>query len=138
MAITVNFNRTIGTVGINPSCPTCKKPGQKVNIKTVRSLISEKLAGDIREEQYFICMSPECRTSYYTKEGRIFDKADVIEPIWFKEQSPVTICYCKDVSDVDIFEHVAIKQCCTSLEDVQQHTGANTGNECLIKNPTGK
>jgi hypothetical protein len=24
------------------------------------------------------------------------------------------------------------------LEDIQKHTGANTGKECLTKNPTGK
>jgi len=138
MAVIINLDEPNGSIGINPSCPTCKKPGQKVNIKTVRSLIYKELAGDIGEEQYFICMSPECRTSYYSQEGRIFEKDDIMVPIWFKERSPVPICYCKDVSDVEILEHVAIQQCCTSLEDIQRHTEANTGKECLTKNPTGK
>lgn len=138
MAMTINCETTVGNVKINPDCPTCQKPGQKINIKTVRSLISEEFTNDISEQQYFICMSPECRTAYYTKKGGTFDKDAIIAPIWFKEQSPVPICYCKAVTDAEIIEHVSVRQCCLSLEDIQQHTGANTGKECLTKNPTGK
>lgn len=47
------------------------------------------------------------------------------------------VCYCKNVTEAEIVEHVAIRQCCTTLEDIQRHTGANTGAECHIKNPAG-
>ncbi len=47
------------------------------------------------------------------------------------------VCYCKNVTEDEIIEHVAVKQCCGTLEDVQRHTGANTGNQCATKNPSG-
>jgi len=46
------------------------------------------------------------------------------------------ICYCKNVTEEAIIDHVAIKQCCTTIEDIQKHTGANTGNHCHVKNPS--
>lgn len=48
-----------------------------------------------------------------------------------------TVCYCQNVSEEEIIDHVAYKKCCSTLEDIQQHTGANTGNQCRIKNPSG-
>ncbi|PKM77461.1 MAG: (2Fe-2S)-binding protein [Firmicutes bacterium HGW-Firmicutes-15] len=126
------------TFSIIPPCPNCNNPGQQVNIKTVRSLINEAMAYYVAELQCFICMSPDCRTSYYTKEGSYFDNDAITVPIWFKEQSPVPICYCKNIRDEDILEHVSKRKCCTSIEDIQNHTGANTGKECLTRNPTGK
>ena len=49
----------------------------------------------------------------------------------------VIICYCKNVTEAEIIEHVAVRQCCATIEDIQAHTGANTGNQCHIKNPAG-
>ena len=50
---------------------------------------------------------------------------------------PTIVCYCKDVTEAEIIEHIAVNQCCTTIEDIQIHTGANTGNQCRIKNPAG-
>ena len=41
-------------------------------------------------------------------------------------------------TDTEILDHVAERQCCSNIEDIQAHTGANTGKDCLTKNPTGK
>lgn len=48
-----------------------------------------------------------------------------------------TICYCKNVSEEQIMEHVAVLRCCSTLEEVQLHTGANTGSQCAVKTPSG-
>lgn len=120
------------------ACPVCQKPGQKVNIKTVRSLLKEEIAKHLSKAEYFICLTHDCSVSYYTKTGANFRKDDLTVPIWFKEASPVPICYCKDVTDTEILDHVVKHQCCANIEDIQVHTGANTGKECLTKNPTGK
>ena len=47
------------------------------------------------------------------------------------------VCYCKHVTEQEIIDHVAIRRCCSTLAEVQVHTGANTGTECGIKNPGG-
>jgi hypothetical protein len=121
-----------------PLCPACNQAGQKVNWRTVRSLLKEEINWLVSEEDYFICLSRECTTSYYTKEGVSFKKDDLTVPIWFKEEYPVPICYCKNVTDEEILDHVVNKQCCTNIEEIQAHTGANTGKECATKNPTGR
>jgi len=119
-------------------CPVCQRPGQKVNQRTVRSLLKQAVNGFIADADYFICLSRECPTSYYAKEGTSFNKEDLTVPIWFKEESPSPICYCKDVTDEEILDHIVNKQCCTNIEEIQAHTGANTGKECATKNPTGR
>ena len=47
------------------------------------------------------------------------------------------ICHCRQVTEAEILEHVAVRQCCSTIGDIQAHTGANTGNQCREKNPTG-
>jgi NAD(P)H-nitrite reductase large subunit len=52
------------------------------------------------------------------------------------KESPV-ICFCNNVTEAEIIEHITIRRCCSTLEDIQGHTGANTGNQCHVKNPAG-
>ena len=47
------------------------------------------------------------------------------------------VCYCMEVTEAKIIEHVAVRRCCSTLADIQRHTGANTGTECETKNPGG-
>lgn len=138
MDITLCGQLTVKESAKTPVCPVCHQPGQKVNIKTVRSLLKEEIGKHLQEAEYFICLTPDCSVSYYTKTGANFQKDDLTVPIWFKEASPVPICYCTNVTDAEILDHVVRRQCCSNLEDIQVHTGANTGKECLTKNPTGK
>lgn len=138
MQITVKLDFKSAIELLNPLCPKCGQKGQKVNIKTVRSLIREEERLPETEMDYYICRTPSCEVAYYSKSGYYIGKNGLTVPIWFKEQSPVPICYCKGVTDTEILEHVAIRQCCSNIEDIQAHTGANTGKDCLTKNPTGK
>lgn len=46
------------------------------------------------------------------------------------------ICYCKNVSEAEILD--AIKNGDKSLKDIQDKTGACTGNQCAELNPSGK
>ena len=122
----------------SPACPVCQKKGQKVNNITVRNLVLEEKTHCLSEKNHFICLSPECPVSYYTEAGECLKKDDLKVPIWFKEKSPVTVCYCKNVTDQEILDHLVKKQCCTTMDDIKAHTGANTGRECLTKNPAGR
>ncbi len=122
----------------SPICPVCQEPGQKVKEVTVRSLLKKEKRNGLAGTEYFLCLSRQCPTSYYTKEGTHFTKYDLTVPIWYKEESPVPICYCKGVTDEVILDHVINRGCCTTLDEIKAHTGANTGKECLTKNPAGR
>lgn len=85
---------------------------------------------------YAICLSPNCEVVYFGPH--IFQKADVKTPVWYKEtDQSIPVCYCKSVSSAQIIEHVLHRGCCNSLSDIQNHTGANTGGNCLDMNPGG-
>ncbi|MDD4803329.1 MAG: (2Fe-2S)-binding protein [Syntrophomonas sp.] len=116
-------------------CPICGEQGKKVRIETLENIIkADRLP--ITLEGYFLCLANKCNVIYFGQQ--IFYKDDVKVKVWFKEEeSSVPVCYCTDVTGADIFEHIAIRKCCTDIEDIQKHTGANTGRECLTKNPAG-
>lgn len=88
-------------------------------------------------EGFSLCLSKDCGVVYFGKQ--IFYKPDVKVKLWFKEEkdSSVPVCYCKGVAKEEIIDHIVIRRCCEDLKDIQEHTGANTGKECLAKNPAG-
>ncbi|MGI9860288.1 (2Fe-2S)-binding protein [Moorella naiadis] len=118
-------------------CPACGRTGKGVAGITVASLLNAEAQEKLQATNYNLCLSPECQVVYYGDDGSIFTKDMVRVPVWFKEQSPRFICYCKNVIDKEILHHIVTRQCCHNLKDIQKHTGANTGHECLTKNPAG-
>ena len=118
-----------------PQCPICKKPGKRVKPQTVKNLLNMDILS-ISLEGYSLCLSKDCDVVYFGQQ--IFYKDDVRKKVWFKENNPsVPVCYCKNVSEEDIIEHITVRGCCSSIKDIQDHTGANTGKECLTENPAG-
>ncbi len=123
-------------IKIVPVCPICRGIGQKVRKVTVKHQV--KRGFKVEGEQFFLCRTPECDVAYYTQDGKTILQEQLINKIWFKEvPPPVPICYCANVTEDEILYHVAVAKCCSSLEDIKNHTGANTGRECLTKNPAG-
>ena len=83
---------------------------------------------------YHLYLSDKCDVIYYGQQT--FNKDDIKVKVWFKEKGlSVPVCYCKNVTKADIFEHIAELKCCNDIKDIQEHTEANTGKECLTKNP---
>ncbi|SHE39298.1 BFD-like [2Fe-2S] binding domain-containing protein [Desulforamulus putei DSM 12395] len=116
-------------------CPVCGSGSKPMRHETLQSLIKEDRLPHLLEG-YSMCLNQNCPVVYFGRE--IFYKDDVKVKVWFKETDPtVPVCYCKNVSTKDIIDHVRIKNCCHNLRDIQEHTGANSGKECLIKNPAG-
>lgn len=120
-----------------PSCPVCDGFGQKVRQVTVEHQV--KPGVEVGEEQFFLCRTPDCEVAYYSEDGnKTILQDQLINKIWFKNvPPPVPICYCANVTEEEILHHVAVAQCCSTLDDIKRHTGANTGCECLTKNPAG-
>lgn len=121
----------------NAYCPICQQPGQKVNTLTVQSLMKDEKHQLEKDIDFYICLSKSCNIAYFNTNKNYISKEDITVPIWFKEESPVTVCYCNNVTDRMILEHIK-RGCCTTLADIKSHTGAQRGNSCLTKNPTGR
>lgn len=120
-----------------PPCPVCNGVGQKVRKITVEHQVQPGV--EIPEKQFFLCRTPACEVAYYSEDGKIIiAQNQLVNKIWFKNVlPPIPICYCANVTEEEILHHVAAVQCCSTLEDIKRHTGANTGCECLTKNPAG-
>ncbi len=136
------MNTSIAVCGVNPldvntpCCPVCGKSGKKVKPETIKGMVKEEYLPTVTEG-YFLCLSKDCKVIYFGKQ--VFYKPDVKVKVWFKEEndSSVPICYCKDVTKEAIIDHVAVRRCCENIKDIHEHTRANTGKECLTKNPAG-
>lgn len=116
-------------------CPVCGEPGKNVRIETLQNIVKDFRLPSILDG-YCLCLSDKCDVVYFGQQ--LFYKDDVKVKVWFKEDdSSVPVCYCSDVTEADIIEHVAKRGCCVDIQDIQKHTGANTGKECLTKNPAG-
>lgn len=117
--------------------PFCKGIGQKVQRITVEHQVQPGI--QIDGDQYYLCRTSTCTVVYYSKDGKeIILQNHLVNKIWFKNITPpIPVCYCANVTEEEILWHVAEARCCSTLEDIKNHTGANTGCECLIKNPSG-
>lgn len=116
-------------------CPACGGPGKRVKLETVKSLLKDGYLPD-EWADYCLCLSKDCDVVYFGRQ--VFYRDDVKVKVWFKENDPsVPVCYCRDVTTADIIEHVAVRKCCQDTKDIMEHTGANTGGECVTKNPAG-
>lgn len=115
-------------------CPLCSTPGKRIKSETIKNILKEgRLPGSL--ENYNLCLSTNCDVVYFG--DKVFKKKDIKVRVWFKEtEHPIPVCYCKNVTEKDILNHIRTG-CCKDIKDIQKHTGANTGRECLTKNPAG-
>lgn len=118
-----------------PCCPVCGQRGKRVRPETVGNLLRDDRL-PVELDGYALCLSTDCDEAYFGR--RVFHKGDVKVRVWFKESDPaVPVCYCKHVTEAEIIEHVAVRKCCQDINDIQEHTGANTGKKCVTENPAG-
>lgn len=136
--LNININMTKDTPRL-PHCPSCDRAGQKVQRITVEHQVCPDVQLAKGDAEFFLCRTPECQVAYYTMDGKdVIEQDQVRHKIWFKTSpGPTPICYCLNITEEEILQHVAVDQCCSTLKDIQQHTGANTGTACLTKNPAG-
>lgn len=119
-----------------PPCPICNGTGQNIRRVTVEHQVQPGV--EIEGDRFFLCITPDCKVGYYTQDNVAIFQDQLINKIWFKNISPpIPICYCAGVTEEEILHHVAVAQCCSTLDDIKKHTGANTGCECTTKNPAG-
>ncbi|MHA2252116.1 MAG: hypothetical protein ACXAD7_17255 [Candidatus Kariarchaeaceae archaeon] len=123
-------------------CPLSHTKGKRLLQKTLANHIQPKDWNCITPHGYFFCPQEDCPVIYFNNDlNNYFAQEDLRTPVMHKmpigtEDRP--ICYCKNVLEATIMEELTVKQCCESIEDIQQYTEANTGKNCSIANPTGR
>lgn len=118
-------------------CPQCNHLGEKVNIKTIQSLLS--IQKDLKDNvNYYLCFNKDCDVAYYNDVDDIILKSEIKVPIWFKNGAdPKYICYCSKVTEEEITDAIVNKNSRT-VKDVVKNTNAMKNSNCVINSPTGK
>jgi len=55
---------------------------------------------------------------------------------WLEKGGAATVCYCKNVNKMQILSAITIDGART-LDDIKRITGACTGGNCAVMNPSG-
>nr|WP_312700977.1 (2Fe-2S)-binding protein [Sedimentibacter sp.] len=120
-------------------CPICKCKGIEVKNKTIKHLIISELIDQVKDYNYFVCMSEECNVVYFSPSiGTSYSKEQIKVPIWFKKDAnPKFICYCNQVTEQQIINAV-LHDGAKNMKDIIRLTGAMKNGKCEINNPLGK
>lgn len=120
-------------------CPVCIEEGKLVKNITVKHMVIDGVKEYVGDNDYYLCMNEACSVVYYGQESdNRFDKKDVREPIWFKnDANPKYVCYCSKVTEDQIIDAV-VKKDAKNMKDIIVLTGAMKNGKCETNNPLGK
>ncbi len=121
------------------ACPKCNKLGEKVSNLTVYSLTKKEFKKNINrkgDDQFNICLSPECGIVYYNKEKNILTK-QLKTPFHLKNDSDIhMVCYCLNINKAEIIDTVHNKKL-TGMKDIMKELKSEPPCVCEKNNPTG-
>ena len=119
----------------NTVCPNCKSIGDKVNLKTVESMILNK--SKHYDQDFSICLESNCFIAYFSKSA-IIKTDEIKEVIYSKSINPDRIlCYCSRTQAQEILDYVDSSGN-YSVKDIVKHTSAMNTSNCIVNSPTGK
>ena len=126
-------------MGIKGKCPVCGTVGQEVKNITVLNMVFEDLAGQVGENDYYLCRNEGCSIAYFDLVSQgVFSVDQVKVPIWYKHgATPKYICYCNLVTEADIV-NALLHHRAKNMKDVIKLTGVMKNAHCEVNNPTGK
>jgi len=123
-------------VNIKPSCPWCLTPGQQVMIQTVKNLCENSKINE--DDHYYLCLSPDYASGYFSQKGEVIPKNALSVPIWFKEKLSVPVYYCQHVTDQQVWEHVLISSVAAVLRKFKHTREPILAASVILKNPAGR
>ena len=121
-----------------PHCPECHNAGRSVQRVTLQSLLRPEQQPRIGDGPYYVCLTPECTTVYYGKNGvATFTTSDLGVRFGIKETDPPQpICYCFDHTVEEIHDEIRRTGCSTVLEQIKTAM-QDSGCRCEFTNPMG-
>ena len=123
---------------VDAICPTNGVVGKKVDLQTVKSLLSLPL-NVLGGKSYRFCADADCPTVYYSEDGtQLFTESDLRERVYQKhaDDEEISICYCFQHSLGSIRNEIAESGGSTVVAEIT--AGIKAGQcACDIRNPQG-
>jgi hypothetical protein len=118
-------------------CPRCGATGRVVSEETVAAMLVPTAAARLAGAEIRFCATRDCPAVYYSRGGRIAEKAEATIRIGAKEtDDPVPLCYCFGFSLADVHRDVASTGDSTIPERIEAEIRARRC-ACRRKNPAG-
>lgn len=119
------------------TCPRCGAPGRVVAEETVATILRRADAALFAGAETRFCATRDCPVVYYTRHGRVAEKAAAVIRVGAKEmRDPVPLCYCFGFSRADVYREVASTGTSTIPERIEAEIRAGRC-ACRRKNPSG-
>ena len=119
-------------------CPLSRTTGLKVDLITLKALLTSAALRRLVGKQYRFCPSADCDVVYFDNEARsVFRKNDLTVRVGQKEKTdPIPICYCFDFTTEDIRRDFA-KFGITEIPAIITREVKAGHCACEVKNPQG-
>ncbi len=99
-------------------CPSCSNPTHNVTHKVINFFLKNYSIHKFNQnEQYYVCVNPDCTTAYYSRYI-IIDVKEIKYPLWYKSKDrDVPICYCSRLTRGKIYD--AVDNGCSKIDEIQ-------------------
>jgi hypothetical protein len=115
----------------------CQVQGLRVDIQTVKALLTERARARFACVPHRFCRSAACPVVYYDEVGHTFSTDDVRARVWHKENfGDRTICFCFGESERRIRQELERDNRCDAVDRVRGHIRAGRC-ACDVRNPRG-
>ncbi|MCF8008791.1 MAG: (2Fe-2S)-binding protein [Halanaerobiales bacterium] len=120
-------------------CPDCGSKSKSVPYQVLNTMVKKNLKDDLLDNNYFICLNPECETVYVDETKKSTFKLNQLnKPVWFKKGSlPKIACYCNNIT-YDQVEKAVREENLTSWKDIILNYKSKAICMCEKLNPTGE
>lgn len=90
-------------------CPASGTAGSRVDIVTLKALLTGAALRRLDGQVYYFCPDPSCELVYFDREdGSTFGKQDLSVRVGLKEtEDPIPVCYCFGFTAADFRKDVA-------------------------------
>src|SRR6266849_10609147 len=103
-------------------CPASGTEGARVDLQTVKALLTPAALQRLDVGAYRFCPAPGCDVVYFDAEGHTFSKSDVRVGVWQKQpEGERVICYCFGENESDIRAEIVRDGGSRAVERVRAH-----------------
>ena len=119
-------------------CPVSGTIGTRVDLVTVKALLSMVALHRLEGKAYRFCPEPSCEVVYFDRgAGSVFEKQDLSVRVGLKEsEDPIPVCYCFGFTVADLRNDVASQGETGIPASIAAEVRAGHC-ACEVKNPEG-
>ena len=120
--------------GERPDCPRSGTRGRRVDVNTVKALLTERALQRISTSPHRFCPEPLCEVVYFDGCDQVYTVKDVRVPVWQKEPFGARrVCYCFGENEADMLREPGRSR---AADRVRAHIAAGRC-ACELRNPKG-